>query len=132
MRRLLLLLCLCLFAASVPAAPSIDQAFAELKLSDGRVLQNARLKSFNSDSVFVKCDDGILQLPYRVFPADLQPQLARARARALAADSASAPPPNPPAPAAVPGFRPAPRPPAYQMSQDEMERLALAREKANR
>ncbi|HZP61568.1 MAG TPA: hypothetical protein VFB27_14685, partial [Opitutaceae bacterium] len=132
MRLLLPLLFLCVFAAAVSAAPSIDQPFAELKLSDGRVLRNARLRSFNSDSIFVKCDDGILQLPYRAFPADLQPQLAQARAKALAADSASAPPPNPPAPPVAPGFRPAPpRPSAYQMSQDEMERLALAKEKAN-
>jgi len=66
------------------AVQSINQPFPELKLTDARVLENARLKAFNSDSVFVRDDDGIVQVPYKLFPEELQPQLAKARAAAMA------------------------------------------------
>ncbi|HXB01727.1 MAG TPA: hypothetical protein VNV15_02780 [Opitutaceae bacterium] len=69
-----------MFAGAALAVQSINQPFPKLKLTDGRVLENARLKAFNSDSVFVRDDDGIVQVPYKLFPAELQPQLAKARA----------------------------------------------------
>jgi hypothetical protein len=77
----------CVFAGSALAVQSIRQPFPELKLTDGRVLENARLKAFNEDSVFVRDDDGFVQVPYKLFPAELQPQLAKARAAAMAESS---------------------------------------------
>jgi hypothetical protein len=74
----------CEFTGSTLAVQSIDQPFSKLKLTDGRVLENARLKAFNSDSVFVRDDDGFVQVPYKLFPPELQPQLAKARAAAAA------------------------------------------------
>ncbi|HXC02373.1 MAG TPA: hypothetical protein VNU49_06950 [Opitutaceae bacterium] len=83
----IILLSLVLFCAVTGfafAVQSINQPFPELKLTDGRVLENARLRAFNSVSVFVRDDDGIVQVPYKLFPAELQPQLAQARAAANA------------------------------------------------
>jgi hypothetical protein len=90
----------CAFTGSALAVQSIDQPFSKLKLMDGRVLENARLKAFNSDSVFVRDDDGFVQVPYKLFPQELQPQLAKARAAAIAPpitppDRESAPPVGP-------------------------------------
>ena len=134
MSRLYYLLIFFALAASALGAPSINQPFAELKLADGRVLRNARLMSFNSSSVFVRCDSGILQVSYRSFPAELQPQLNQARANAMAQDEASAPPParNHQRPPPGPIYRVAPqRPPVVvQMSEQEMERMELVRMKA--
>jgi hypothetical protein len=78
----------CAFIGTALAVQSIHQPFSKLKLTDGRVLENARLKVFNADSVFVRDDDGIVQVPYKLFPEELQPQLAKARAAALAQSSA--------------------------------------------
>jgi hypothetical protein len=94
------LILFCAFIGSAFAVQSIDQPFSELKLTDGRVLENARLKAFNSDSVFVRDDDGFVQVPYNLFPGELQPQLAKARAAAIAPsgvspDRGDTPPPGP-------------------------------------
>jgi hypothetical protein len=70
----------CVFTGPALAVQSINQPFSELKLNDGRVLKNARLKAFNSNTVFVRDDDGFVQVPYKLFPGELQPQLAKARA----------------------------------------------------
>jgi hypothetical protein len=77
----------CAFIGTARAVQSIHQLFPELKLTDGRVLGNARLKAFNEDSVFVRDDGGFVQVPYKLFPAALQPQLAKARAAAIARSS---------------------------------------------
>src|ERR1039458_8711122 len=79
------------FNASAWAVQSIDQPFAEINLTDGRVLTNAKLKSFNSTSVFVKSDEGIAQVRYELFPKELQSQLTSARINAAAGDNS--PPP---------------------------------------
>lgn len=81
------LILFCAFTGFALAVQSIDQPFAELKLTDGRVLKNAKLKSFNSTSVFVKDDDGIAQVHYELFPEELQPQLVKARAAAMPAST---------------------------------------------
>ncbi|HTQ29676.1 MAG TPA: outer membrane protein assembly factor BamE [Opitutaceae bacterium] len=132
MPRLLSLLIFVVLVLPVPAAPPFDQPFAELKLTDGRVLKNARLKSFNSSSVFVRCDDGFLQVPYSAFPAEMQSQLARARA-AAAADNPPPPPASQMPPPAAPMYRPAPPRPTIMLrpSAEELTRLELAKNKAN-
>jgi hypothetical protein len=97
----------CAFTGSAFAVQSIGEPFAELKLTDGRVLENATLKAFNSDSVFVRDDDGFVQVPYTLFPKELQPQLAKARAEATA-PSGTAPDNGSASPASPATARPAP------------------------
>jgi hypothetical protein len=101
----------CVFAGPALAVQSIRQPFSQLKLTDGRVLENARLKVFNEDSVFVRDDDGFVQVPYKLFPAELQPQLAKARAAAMAEsspipDQGVVPPSEPATPRQVTALKP--------------------------
>src|SRR5580658_750060 len=103
------------FAGSALAVQSINEPFAELKLADGRVLENAQLKAFNSDSVFVRDDDGFVQVPYNLFPKELQPQLAEAQAQARAA--AAAPPSTAPDHGSVAPSRPVAARPAADVGR---------------
>jgi len=64
-----------LLAGSACAQSATAKPMASLKLKDGRVLENVELKTFNSKTVFVKCAQGLLQVPYEDFPAEMQPRL---------------------------------------------------------
>ncbi len=48
----------------------------------GKRYKNPHAQAFNSNTVFVRDDDGIEQIAYGLFPQELQPQLAKARAAA--------------------------------------------------
>lgn len=88
--RALLLRCLlavptgsCLLPNRSYAETDLSKAIPSLILKDGRVLENALLKAYNSKTVFVSCNQGVLQLRYEEFPDSLQPQLKAGREAAL-------------------------------------------------
>jgi hypothetical protein len=77
-----------LTAASLLAAPLLDEPVATLALKDGTVLQEAQAKGFLSKVVLVKHQGGVRTVPYELFPDDFQAALAAKRQAVLAAAQA--------------------------------------------
>jgi hypothetical protein len=77
-----------LTAASLLAAPLLDEPVATLALKDGTVLQEAQAKGFLSKVVLVKHQGGVRTVPYELFPDDFQAALAAKRQAVLAAAEA--------------------------------------------
>jgi hypothetical protein len=77
-----------LTAASLLAAPLLDEPVATLALKDGTALQEAQAKGFLSKVVLVKHQGGVRTVPYELFPDDFQAALAAKRQAVLAAAEA--------------------------------------------
>jgi hypothetical protein len=73
-----------LTAASLLAAPLLDEPVATLALKDGTVLQEAQAKGFLSKVVLVKHQGGVRTVPYELFPDDFQAALTAKRQAVLA------------------------------------------------
>lgn len=99
-----------LTAATVLAAPLLDEPVATLKLQDGTVLRQAQAKGFLTKVVLVQCEGGVRTVPYGQFPPEYQAALALKRQATLAAmekqaqrqQSRLAPAPRSPPPPVVP------------------------------
>jgi hypothetical protein len=81
-----------MLAASVVAAPLLDEPVAQLPLKSGRVLFEARAKSFASKVVGVRHRDGIEMIPYSDFPDEYQAALLQKRPTPSATPPAAANP----------------------------------------
>ncbi|PTY05887.1 hypothetical protein DB347_16240 [Opitutaceae bacterium EW11] len=57
----------------------LSAVIPHLILADGRTLEQVEIRSFGSKSVMVRHRDGVLQIPYDQFPAELRPALLAKR-----------------------------------------------------
>ncbi len=67
------------FGAARLPAQDLPKSFAELHLTDGRVLTNVQLVGFSRSAVMAKWDGGRGTLAYTLFPESLQDGLAKAK-----------------------------------------------------
>jgi hypothetical protein len=72
-----------LTAASLLAAPLLDEPVATLALKDGTVLREARAKGFLTKVVLVRHQGGVRTVPYELFPDEFQAALADKRQAVL-------------------------------------------------
>ena len=73
-----------LTAASMLAAPLLDEPVATLALKDGTVLRQAQAKGFLTKVVLVRHQEGVRTVAYELFPDEFQAALTAKRQAALA------------------------------------------------
>jgi hypothetical protein len=78
-----------LAAASMLAAPLLDEPVATLTLKNGTVLKEARAKGFFVKVVLVTDEGGARTVPYELFPDEFQTALAAKRQAALDSELAA-------------------------------------------
>jgi hypothetical protein len=82
MRPFRVLAALLALAAARPApaqAPTSTAIIPIVKLTDGRVFHQVKINVTMADYVLVKCNEGLVQIPYDLFPDDIRAKLQSVR-----------------------------------------------------